>query len=189
MFSELALLGKGMSLDRFFKDHAHTVAVMGVLGGLAVLLQSIEIPFFRNTLSGICIVGMMLAWWELIAIVPKEASLRLFLFQYVWLAGGVTLGIFSLYQYRIASSWILFAVTFLFVLVSIIGLLVSIFKHFGGARRFFGLGIRKPKWWQTAALFGLCLGIMFAALIVAIIVVFGANVVVEIAYRLLRRAN
>jgi hypothetical protein len=184
MPSELALMGKGVSLNAFLKENAPTLTTMGVLGGLAVLSQGIENPAFKSVLSCIWIAGMLLVWWELMSVVPQEASVRLFVFQYVWLSGGIVLGTYCLYQYRMISSWILWALSTLLIMVSILGLLIPILKHFEASYRFFGLGPNKMNLFQRLALAGLILIVVTIATFAALFFVFGANVIVEVISRL-----
>ncbi len=139
----LADPGKGVTLETFIKRNEQLLSALGAFSALTVLSQNLASSLFRYGLSFIFFIGTILIWFELYFKLPKEQSLRLFLFQYILLWGGAGIAAYCIYEFRFISNLILFFPTTLLIFGWSLGTLLPIIRRIPLTRKLFG--IDNPK--------------------------------------------
>lgn len=136
---KLADPGKGVSLEAFITENEKLLSALAVFSALVVLSDGLPSGLFRYVLTFIFLIGMILVWFELYFKLPKEQSIRLFLFQYVllWGAGGIIA--YCIYKFRFISNLALFFPITLFIFGWLFGNLLPIIRRFKFLRELYGI--------------------------------------------------
>lgn len=180
MTFKLADPGKGVTLEAFIADNDKLLSALAVFSALVVLSDSLPSNFFRYVLTLIFLLGMILVWLELYFKLPKEQSMRLFLFQYILLWGATGIITYCIYKYRFISNIVLFLPTSLIVFGWALGSILPIIRKIKPLRRIFGIDdIKKALMHKIVRGFSLFI-LLIISLWCGLYLSFGINLFFEI---------
>ncbi len=143
MSSTLADPGKGVTLSAYISDNGQLLSALAVFSALVVLSDGLSSNLFRYLLTLVFLVGVILVCLELCYKLPKEQSVRLFLFQYVllWATAGIIA--YCIYEYRLISNVILFVPITLLVLFLSLGNIIPIVRKIYPLSELYGINYTK----------------------------------------------
>jgi len=180
MSSILADPGKGVTLSAYILENGHLLSALAVFSALVVLSDGLSSNLFRYLLTFLFLAGMILICLELYYKLPKEQSMRLFLFQYVllWATAGIIA--YCIYKYRFISNFILFLPVALLVFGLSLVSVLPIVRKIQILRELYGINYtKKTIFHKIVRGFSVFILLMFS-LFGGIYISFGINLFFEI---------
>lgn len=172
---------KRISLEEFIKQNEVLLSAFGVFAALIVLSKSLSNEWFSFFFSFVWIGGLIIVWFEIWSKLPKEnkMGLRLFLFRYILLWGGIGLVVYWLFEFRYIWDVALFFPATIIIFWFLYGSLLPAVRYFRITRKLFGIGAEKKNSFQKVARLVACLTAFFISFFCGSYLALGTNLILD----------